>query len=159
MEWRDVDGWPYSVNSDGFIMSNKTGKVLEGYVNKHSPYLQVCLCGGGCQATFNVHNIVAQAFLGQRPPGTVINHINGDKLDNRAENLEYVTFLQNCDPVRGSKHVRAKLTEELVTEIRQRYVDGESVKLMAEEYGVGQATLHDAATGKTWRHVPFPGQA
>jgi hypothetical protein len=61
------------------------------------------LCGTGAKyqavSMFNklkyVHHIVAEIFLGQRPLGFQINHINGNRHDNRPENLEYCTVQQN----------------------------------------------------------------
>lgn len=45
--------------------------------------------------TFRLHTLVTAAFLGERPKGLVVDHIDGDKLNNRAENLRYVTSIQN----------------------------------------------------------------
>ena len=42
-----------------------------------------------------VHCLVARAFLGPKPKGLEIDHVNGDFQDNRAENLEYVTHQEN----------------------------------------------------------------
>ena len=45
--------------------------------------------------TRTVHSLVAETFLGERPEGYDIDHINGDKTDNKAENLRYVTHTEN----------------------------------------------------------------
>lgn len=45
--------------------------------------------------TRTVHSLVAEAFLGPRPYGYDIDHVNGTKTDNRAENLRYVTHQDN----------------------------------------------------------------
>lgn len=42
-----------------------------------------------------IHRIVAEAFIGPIPEGMVVNHKNGNILDNRVENLEIVTPLEN----------------------------------------------------------------
>jgi len=42
-----------------------------------------------------LHKIVAEAFLGPCPAGQVVDHVNENKLDNRADNLEYVTRPEN----------------------------------------------------------------
>lgn len=42
-----------------------------------------------------IHRLVAEAFLRSPAPGEVVNHLNGDKRDNRVENLEWGTFSDN----------------------------------------------------------------
>jgi hypothetical protein len=52
-----------------------------------------------------IHQLVAKSFLGERPEGLVIDHINRNKLDNNLENLRYVTIRENvlnsdrCDEI------------------------------------------------------------
>lgn len=60
----------------------------EGYALAH---LQV----DGVRATPTVHELVLAAFVGDRPAGFDVNHINGVKTDNRLANLEYVTRSDN----------------------------------------------------------------
>ncbi len=50
------------------------------------------------------------------------------------------------------------LTETHVTEIRQRWADGESVEDIADRFGVAKTTAFLAATGRTWRHVTMPAK-
>jgi hypothetical protein len=81
----------YTVFSDGKIKSNKSRKVfLKGYD-----------CGRGYDSVkINNknkyrHSIVAECFLGVRPVGYTVNHVDGDKMNNCVSNLEYVSREEN----------------------------------------------------------------
>ena len=54
---------------------------------------------------YKVHDLIARAFLGNRPKGYDVDHINGNRSDNRPSNLRYVTRSQN---LRGHQKVRGK---------------------------------------------------
>lgn len=58
---------------------------------------------------------------------------------------------------RGSKHGRAKLTEEIVISMRLEYADGcITLKQLAAQYGVKFQVIWLALKGKTWKHVKRP---
>ena len=59
-----------------------------------------------------VHALVAECFLGNKPTGHVINHINGDKKDNRSTNLEFISRKDNGAHWAGNKlpYLRRKKT-------------------------------------------------
>lgn len=97
IHWKPVAGYEgrYSVTGGGQVRNEKTGRVLRPGVNGGG-YLCVVLCVGGETKTFPVQKLVAQTFLGPRPDGAHINHKNSIKIDNRAENLEYVTPQENA---------------------------------------------------------------
>jgi hypothetical protein len=108
-----------------------------------------------------VHRMVAAAFLGECPAGLTVNHKNGNKLDNRPANLEYLTLPENTRHAaglglmqRGAERPLAKLTDEAVRDIRRRYrAGGIFQRELGAEYGVGQQTIQHIVSGETWRHV------
>lgn len=54
----------------------------------------------------------------------------------------------------GEKHPRAKLTEKLVLEIREKWANGMRIPVLAREYSIGETTLYHIVHGETWRHLP-----
>ena len=55
---------------------------------------------------------------------------------------------------RGEEQHLAKLTEELVTEIRSRHTAGESIRKLAKDYPVSRVSIRNVVHRKTWKHVP-----
>lgn len=74
------------------------GRILktENKVNG-AGYQGISLCNSGIKEDFSVHQIIAQTFLEHEPKGyeKVVNHIDGDRLNNKVENLEVVTAREN----------------------------------------------------------------
>jgi hypothetical protein len=93
-EWRPIQGWDYSVSSCGRVRNDKTGKV-SAFGHTVARYRQVILCANGKKQHFSVHRLVAQAFIPNPECKPEVNHINGDGLDNRVENLEWCTSREN----------------------------------------------------------------
>jgi hypothetical protein len=54
---------------------------------------------------------------------------------------------------RGENHSNAKLTAENVRELRLLYADGATLRQLADKFGVSNVSIHNAVSGKTWRHL------
>lgn len=80
----------YVVHSSGKIWSNITNRFIIGRTNKKG-YTTISLKG----KPFSLHRIVALSFIPNHENKTQVNHINGVKSDNRVENLEWCTVLEN----------------------------------------------------------------
>lgn len=58
-------------------------------------YLKATLCKNGEYKQFQVHRLVAEAFIPNPDGKPVVNHIDGDRCNNQASNLEWVTYREN----------------------------------------------------------------
>lgn len=92
-DWRDVPGWEgiYQVNADGRIRrltENKPTLMNNGY-------LYASFYDKPRKQQIGLHRVVAEVFIPNPDNKTEVNHINGDKTDNRVENLEWVTAKEN----------------------------------------------------------------
>lgn len=110
--WKDIDGFEniYQVSNMGRVRSldrfvncfngwanvkRKTkGKILT--ITKQSQgYSQVGLCKNGTQKSYRLNRLVAKAFIPNLQEKPEVNHIDGNKDNNRVDNLEWVTNIEN----------------------------------------------------------------
>ena len=84
----------YAVTIDGDVISIKSNKSLRAHDNGHG-YKTVCLCIDGKPKHYYVHRLVASAFVDNPNDYPEVNHIDEDRGNNRAENLEWCTSKYN----------------------------------------------------------------
>lgn len=94
--WREIKGYEnlYWVNQFGEVKNGK-GKILKQTLNT-SGYVYTRLCKGKRQYKWHfIHRLVASAFLENPENKPDVNHKDGNKLNNKVSNLEWVTKREN----------------------------------------------------------------
>ena len=95
-QFTPVNEFPwYLASRDGYVLNTDSGHVLQGALKK-TGYIEVILTDQDGHPHYRLlHRIIAEAFCEGYAKHKEVNHINGNKRDNRAENLEWVTHAEN----------------------------------------------------------------
>lgn len=117
LQMRPVPGFDgYYVTSTGRVWSTREwrgqrGRWLKPAVDDKGGHLHLNLMKDGLMRTRRVHSLVAEAFLGRRPVGLEVRHLNGNPADNRVSNLKWGTRSENVrDAVRHGTHSNTRKT-------------------------------------------------
>lgn len=172
VEYRDIPGFVgYRIGNDGSVWSCRVrgpgsfriGKWYRMKATKSNStgHVRVGLYNGKSATHCFIHRLVLEAFVGPCPEGMECRHFpDGDPTNNHVGNLIWGTPKQNAADrmVQGSERYgvannKAKLTDELVREIRTRYSSGGKQVDLAEQFGVSQAVISCVIMRKTWKHV------
>lgn len=141
-----------------FRPTNYKSKLIYIGKNPVNGYLACVLHRKRKGRGFSIHRLVMTSFIGPRPEGYEVGHRNGNKMDNRLENLRYITPLENSAEkhlhgtmARGERQGHAKLTEAQVQDIKTT-LNGRThgYQPLARKYGVNWVTIADIAKGRSW---------
>lgn len=112
---------------------------------------------------YSIHRLVAKTFLSIHEfNGAVVNHKDGNKLNNSVSNLEWCTQKYNDDHAtknklkhhaKGEKNGCAKLSETEVLSIRMLVNKGDRQSEIADRLSISRATVCNIIKRKTWAHI------
>ncbi len=160
--WRDTERGGYQVSDFGRVRSVErtiNGRSFKGKTLKPQghPYLHVALGAGNLA---RVHVLVLRAFAGRCPEGMEGCHGDGDRTNNRLENLRWDTRKANHadkaihgTQIRGSGVHLAKLTDDDIRCIRAEPEFRGVQRMLARCFRVNQSNISQIRLNKTWRHV------
>jgi len=173
--WKSISEYEnlYSVSNLGRVKSHKRKvrnrhgfrfcreKILSN-TNNGVGYLICGLSKKGKRKNFLIHRLVCYSFLDSDLNKTIVNHKNGIKTDNRVENLEWCTQMENIkhsidnnlvDQL-GSKHHSSKVNESDVLKIRSIYIKHYfGYKKISEMYNISWVNVRNIIKRRTWRHI------
>lgn len=150
----------YFVDREGRIW-NKQGKEKAQFISKDG-YPQVVIWKNN-KGTFKlVHRFVAKAFIPNPENKPCVNHIDGNKANNKVENLEWVTYSENTlhalemglkVPEQGEDVHNAKITNEQAVEICELLMEGLGPKEVAKRLCVSVNTVQSIRRKVTWKTI------
>jgi hypothetical protein len=149
----------YSIDTNGTVVNETSGKILRGTkITKANRYVKIIL-----NRRYLLHRLVAENFVPNPLGLTQVNHKNGNRAINKADNLEWVTPAQNVKHAyktglktnAGENNPISVLTEEIVTAIWQLAKQGHkpSAIIRLLKLNVCRGTVSSVTNGKNWTHI------
>ena len=177
MGWKDIPSFPdYQVTDDGRVrskgriitLSDGRRKTIHAAdltpVRNDKGYMVVGLTDAcGKRRTCRVHRLVATTFIHNESGKPFINHIDNDRANNMAVNLEWCTHAENLrhmarqgrgsDHMRGKRSPNAKLDDDTMVELLSEARRGDSYASISRKYGLSKSAVARAAKGETFSRL------
>ena len=148
----------YLISQDGTVYSCVVGRGRKARnsgepqrvikpVQDTTGYLVVCMTDGKIKRNRSIHRLLAQAWIPNPDNLPHVNHIDGNKLNNALDNLEWVSVLGNTLHAIDSGMTDPRTRHPAMAEIAQLDAEGKEVASFM--------SLHDAGrmTGIAWQNI------
>jgi hypothetical protein len=162
--WKDIKGYEkyYEISNLGNVRRKSyllsTNKTYDGYQ-------AITLCANKTQKTKTIHRLVAETFIENIENKPQVNHIDGNKSNNKLENLEWMTSSENVKHALklglkdknwqdGEKNINSKLTEKQVLLIKEK-LKNNKISVVYREYAdiISYNTIYAIKTGRLWKNI------
>lgn len=166
MEWKDIKDYEglYQISNSGKVKSIKTNTILKPSVTMG--YEKVYLYKNGKRKYVRVHRLVAEAFVYKNEGCSEVNHIDENRANNNANNLEWVTPKQNSNHGKRNSKIKNSLVNnnKISKEIMSINIQNGSICIYpsfneAERCGYNESSIRRAMfngknyRGYKWRYI------
>jgi hypothetical protein len=168
--WKPIPGFDgaFDASTHGRIRTNGRCAGTRCYPEKimrpiplASGYLKVNLSLEGRVRQRRIHQLILETFVGPCPEGMEVRHLDGDRTNNRLDNVRWGTQQQNTEDkyrhgsvLFGEANPRAKLTWDVVRGIRRDIAEGVSREVVKRKYGIAKGPLSRIVLNRIWREQP-----
>jgi len=149
----------YYVTEDGRVISKKRNIEIKPNIKK-TGYTNTILSVEGKTLHIPIHRLVAETYIPNPDNKPCVNHKDGNKLNNAVSNLEWVSYKENIahaistglkTSIAGTNNPKAKLTREIVEQIRKDYRTIKSYRKVAKLYNIDYTSVYDIVKFRTWK--------
>jgi DNA-binding NarL/FixJ family response regulator len=158
--WKDVPGWEgiYQISNLSRIRCIRV-TYFEG--DDFGDCIRVTLSDNERKERHPIHRLVAQAFIGIPAENLVVNHKDGNKRNNRVDNLEWVTQSENMKhalrtglkKILRGEEINKKLTTANVIQILELIKNGISNMDIATQFNVSHTMISQIRNNHVWKHI------
>lgn len=158
MVWKKLNNI-YIISDEGLIKNTLTNHIIIPWLNDGG-YCCVTLNLEGKRKNYRIHRLVAQCFIPNPNNLPQVNHIDGDKQNNRVDNLEWCDSSYNLRHAvalglisTGVKHKASKLSQENVDYIRTHYIKGDrkyGCMALGRKFNVDKKVIYNVVNNKRY---------
>lgn len=157
----EINGIIYTIYENGDVY-NGINKIKQ---RPNNPDGYACFTAGkkNNRTSIKTHSIIGKLFVDNPNNFNKIDHLDGNRMNPNASNLEWVTHQENvkraCEKGSykgryiGELNPKAKLNSEIVMKVRFDFVNGMKKSNISKKYDVPWSTVHNIVTYQTWKHV------
>jgi hypothetical protein len=146
--WKDVVGYEglYRISNLGKIKSLRKNIILKPVKNSRA-YCQVTLSQGNKRKNYRINRLVAIHFIENTLNKPHVNHIDEDKENNRADNLEWCTPKENCNHGTGAKRcVQNRNFDNRRKKVLQYSINGDFIKEWKSIYEISRVLNYNLSS-------------